>query len=119
MRQLYLTYAETRRLHGTDTYNRPSRFLQELPPGLLNEVRMSGGIQRPFGQANAVGVGRLAEAAAPGLRLGQRVRHATFGEGVVLQSEGSGDRARVQINFAQTGAKWLMMSYANLQPLDE
>ncbi|MFM7121595.1 MAG: DNA helicase UvrD, partial [Gammaproteobacteria bacterium] len=52
------------------------------------------------------------------LRLGQRVRHATFGEGVVLQSEGSGDRARVQINFAQAGAKWLMIGYANLQQLD-
>jgi DNA helicase-2/ATP-dependent DNA helicase PcrA len=116
MRQLYLTYAETRRLHGTDTYNRPSRFLQEIPPALLNEVRMNGGLSRPYGQPAAAS--RFVEAAAPGLRLGQRVRHGTFGEGVVLQSEGSGDRARVQINFAQAGAKWLMMGYANLQLLD-
>jgi DNA helicase-2/ATP-dependent DNA helicase PcrA len=118
MRQLYLTYAETRRLHGTDTYNRPSRFLQEIPPGLLNEVRMSGALHRPFGQGGPTAGSRLAEVGVPGLRLGQRVRHATFGEGVVLQSEGSGDRARVQINFAQAGAKWLMMGYANLQALD-
>jgi len=116
MRQLYLTYAETRRLHGTDTYNRPSRFLQEIPPALLSEVRMGGGVTGPYGQPP--GAARLAEVATPGLRLGQRVRHASFGEGVVLQSEGSGDRARVQINFAQAGAKWLMMGYANLQLLD-
>ena len=54
----------------------------------------------------------------PGLRMGQRVRHAKFGEGVVLQSEGSGERARIQINFADVGAKWLMVGYANLQALD-
>jgi DNA helicase II / ATP-dependent DNA helicase PcrA len=116
MRQLYLTYAETRRLHGTDTYNRPSRFLQEIPPALLNEVRMGGGVSRPYAQPGQHA--RLVDVSVPGLRLGQRVRHATFGEGVVLQSEGSGDRARVQINFAQAGAKWLMMGYANLQLLD-
>jgi DNA helicase-2/ATP-dependent DNA helicase PcrA len=50
--------------------------------------------------------------------MGQRVLHAKFGEGVVLQSEGSGERARIQVNFAQAGAKWLMMGYANLQALD-
>ena len=60
----------------------------------------------------------LAECDIDGLRLGQRVIHAKFGEGVILQSEGSGDRARVQINFTSAGAKWLMLSYANLETLD-
>ena len=52
------------------------------------------------------------------MRMGQRVMHAKFGEGVVLQAEGSGERARVQVNFAGAGAKWLMLGYANLQALD-
>ncbi len=116
MRQLYLSYAETRRLHGNDTYNRPSRFVQEIPAALVQEVRLGGGVSRPYGTPTATQ--RLVESTVPGLRLGQRVRHATFGEGVVLQSEGTGDRARVQINFAQAGAKWLMIGYANLQQLD-
>lgn len=120
MRLLYLTYAETRRLHGQDTYNRPSRFLQEIPDGLLQEVRMSGAVQRPYGAGSrgALRNGALTEVNVPGLRMGQRVMHEKFGEGVVLQSEGSGDRARVQINFQEAGAKWLMMGYARLEPLD-
>ncbi len=118
MRMLYLTYAETRRLHGQDTYNRPSRFLQEVPKELVQEVRMGGAVHRPYGAAPR-GAGQvLAEVDVPGLRMGQRVLHAKFGEGVVLQSEGSGERARVQINFQDAGAKWLMMGYANLEPLD-
>jgi DNA helicase-2/ATP-dependent DNA helicase PcrA len=118
MRQLYLTYAETRRLHGNDTYNRPSRFLQELPAELLTEVRVGGSSMRPFRPRGSAAPGASAPQDAAGLRLGQRVRHSLFGEGVVLHSEGAGDRTRVQINFADVGAKWLMMGYANLQILD-
>ncbi len=120
MKLLYLTYAETRRLHGQDSYNRPSRFLLEIPRELVSEVRMSGAVQRPFGSGRngSREAGAFAEVDVPGLRMGQRVLHAKFGEGVVLQSEGHGDRARVQVNFQDVGAKWLMMGYANLQPLD-
>ena len=115
MQTLYLTHAETRRLHGTDTYNRPSRFLLEIPADLVHEVRMGGAVQRPYGRLAEDGtVGGM----EGGLRMGQRVLHAKFGEGVVLQAEGSGERARVQVNFAGAGAKWLMLGYANLQPLD-
>ncbi len=117
MRTLYLTHAETRRLHGTDTYNRPSRFLLELPSDLLHEVRMGGAVQRAVG-GGARGGSAWAEDPGGGLRMGQRVLHVKFGEGVVLQAEGSGDRARVQVNFADAGTKWLMLGYANLQPLD-
>jgi DNA helicase-2/ATP-dependent DNA helicase PcrA len=78
---------------------------------------MGGAVERPY-----AGGGRgemdFAEDAGIGLRMGQRVLHAKFGEGVVLQAEGAGDRARVQVNFADAGAKWLMMGYANLEALD-
>ncbi|NJN52313.1 MAG: DNA helicase II, partial [Gammaproteobacteria bacterium] len=123
MRQLYLTYAETRRLHGNDTYNRPSRFVAEVPPDLVHEVRLRGAVTRPSpvrpsprGLAGS-DAGRWKSDDGE-LRIGQRVMHGKFGEGVVMQSEGQGDRARVQINFADAGAKWLMLGYAKLEPLD-
>ena len=78
---------------------------------------MGGAVQRRYG--SAVGGGSAAaEGLEDGLRMGQRVVHAKFGEGVVVQVEGSGERGRVQVNFAVAGAKWLMIGYANLQPLD-
>jgi DNA helicase-2/ATP-dependent DNA helicase PcrA len=113
MRELYLTHAETRRLHGSDTYNRPSRFLQEIPRDLIHEVRMKGAVERPYGSPAAA-----AAVDEGGLRMGQRVLHAKFGEGIVVQSEGTGERARIQVNFADAGAKWLMMGYAKLEALD-
>ena len=82
---------------------------------------MGGSVQRPWGSADGrtVYAGQTwAASDVPGLRMGQRVLHAKFGEGVVLQSEGSGERARIQVNFADAGAKWLMLGYANLQALD-
>ena len=115
MRQLTLTYAEMRRLHGSDSYNRPSRFIAEMPQALLAEVRMRGAVTRPLEFA-AGRNGR--EPDSGGLRIGQRVLHGKFGEGVVLQAEGHGDRSRVQVNFARDGAKWLMLGYAKLEPLD-
>jgi DNA helicase-2/ATP-dependent DNA helicase PcrA len=115
MKALYLTYAETRRLHGNDTYNRPSRFLLEIPSELVSEVRMKGAVERPYGsQERSAG---LFDDDSAALRMGQRVSHAKFGEGVVMQCEGNGERARVQVNFAE-GAKWLMLGYANLTTLD-
>ncbi len=113
MRQLYLTYAETRRLHGVQTHGWPSRFLQEMPRECLEEVRLGGGVSRRLG----AGAGNADSAPAndhTGMRIGQLVRHAKFGEGVVLQAEGRGERTRVQVNFA-AGPKWLMLAYANLQ----
>jgi DNA helicase-2/ATP-dependent DNA helicase PcrA len=110
---LILTYAESRRLHGSETYNRPSRFLHELPRELLHEVRPRVQVSRPaFG-------GRFVDDggdAAP-VRLGQRVRHGSFGEGVVIDIEGSGAHARVQVNFEDAGSKWLVLAYANLAVL--
>ena len=122
MRQLYLTFAESRRLHGTDSYNRPSRFISEIPNELLREVRMGGAVARGYGSGARLGSGPVnggVDGSEEGaLRIGQRVGHAKFGEGVVLQCEGQGERTRVQVNFARAGAKWLMLGYAKLQPLD-
>ena len=116
MQELYLTYAESRRLHGQDSYNRPSRFLLEIPQDLLSEVRMKASTQSLFSGGYASG-GGLLEESANGMRMGQRVMHGKYGEGVVLQFEGNGERAKVQVNFAE-GAKWLMVGYANLQVMD-
>ncbi len=117
MQELYLTYAESRRLHGQDSYNRPSRFLLEIPQELMSEVRMKASTQRLFGSGYASTGGGSFEEEANGMRMGQRVMHGKYGEGVVLQFEGSGERAKVQVNFTE-GAKWLMVGYANLQVMD-
>lgn len=146
MRQLYLTYAEQRRLHGIDAYGIPSRFIKEIPEQFLEEVRprvsgtragqgfgrgFGGGFGSGFGgghnsqssarQAGQSGSSRGSaslreEPPAPGIRLGARVRHAKFGAGVVLNIEGQGPHARVQVNFEGQGSKWLMLQYANLTP---
>jgi DNA helicase-2/ATP-dependent DNA helicase PcrA len=114
MRQLYLTCAEQRRLHGVDSYGQASRFIREIPEQLLEEVRPRVQVSRPV----AVGRFRAAEEpAAAGVRLGARVRHGKFGDGVILNVEGNGPQARVQVSFERQGTKWLMVQYANLTPL--
>jgi len=114
MRQLYLTCAEQRRLHGVDSYGQASRFIREIPEQLLEEVRPRVQVSRPV----AVGRFRAAEEpAAAGVRLGARVRHGKFGDGVILNVEGNGPHARVQVSFERQGTKWLMVQYANLTPL--
>jgi ATP-dependent DNA helicase UvrD/PcrA len=113
MKQLFLTYAEQRRLHGVDNYGIPSRFIKEVPEDLIEEVRPRIQVSRPV----AVGRFRQEEPAVAGVRLGGRVRHAKFGEGVVLNVEGNGPHARVEVNFEHQGPKWLMIQYANLEPL--
>ena len=128
MRQLYLSYAEQRRLHGVDSYNVASRFIQELPAGLLEEVRpriqlarhglTAPGAGRREGVGDGAGMFRNpAETTPGGMRLGSRVRHGKFGEGVVLNLEGQGPHARVHVNFEHQGAKWLMLSVARLEPV--
>ena len=116
MQELYLTYAESRRLHGQDSYNRPSRFLLEIPKELLSEVRMKASVNRSYNSV-APQHSMYSDEVVEGMRMGQRVMHGKYGEGVVLQFEGGGERAKVQINFSE-GAKWLMVGYANLQILD-
>jgi DNA helicase-2/ATP-dependent DNA helicase PcrA len=107
--KLVLSYAESRRIHGSDTYGVPSRFLREIPAEVINEVRPRVQVSRPAYAA------RFTEAPSHGLKLGQRVRHGQFGDGIVVAAEGSGAHARVQVNFEDSGSKWLVMGYANLQ----
>jgi DNA helicase-2/ATP-dependent DNA helicase PcrA len=109
MEKLTITYAESRRLHGSETFNAPSRFIREIPAELLQEVRLHTTISRP--------VSSLTQARVPDteLSLGQQVYHQIFGEGVVLNFEGRGASARVEVNFDTEGSKWLVLQYANLQ----
>lgn len=114
--KLVLSYAESRRLHGQDMYGLPSRFLREIPPSLLHEVRPRVQVSRPFSPGPRRDYGHVAiPEAAPGIKLGQNVVHAKFGSGVVTDIEGSGAHARVQVNFDEAGSKWLVLAYANLQ----
>ena len=166
MRRLYLTYAEQRRLHGVDQYGTPSRFIAEIPPELVEEVRPRvqvsrslfsaggagtgsrdswsardsyGGQERWNSDRRPSGAGTFQPSARPtsggggassrqaaslieadngtGLKLGQRVRHGRFGDGVVLRIDGHGQGAQVEVNFERAGRKVLMAAYANLQPL--
>jgi DNA helicase-2/ATP-dependent DNA helicase PcrA len=108
-------------LHGQTRFNVASRFFQEIPPQLM---RKTSGV-RP---APAYFAGRAYSGHVPvqpgigaidtGLpwRIGQSVTHPKFGAGVIVSAEGRGADARVQINFRNSGLKWLMLEYAKLEP---
>jgi len=126
MKKLYLTYAESRRLHGKETFNRSSRFVNEIPPEYVEEVRLNASVRRPYSSGSAGGGSSLfsggqslanADVPSTDLRLGQMVQHAKFGIGMVTNFEGQGPKARVQVNFEEAGSKWLVVGFANLQPL--
>jgi len=142
-RRLYLSFSQTRLLHGQTRYNVKSRFFDELPEGALKwlsprRTAFGSGHAREYqnawsrgsGLGSIVGAGRI-EPAAPGfgaapapsgagtgLRTGQSVFHGKFGEGVVLTLEGRGADARAQIRFGRHGTKWLALSIAKLTPID-
>ncbi|HCG8429392.1 DNA helicase II [Vibrio parahaemolyticus] len=117
MQKLYITYAEMRRLYGQDKYHKPSRFIRELPETCLDEVRMKAQVSRPASS------GRFSQAAVKenfnetGFSLGSRVMHPKFGEGTIINFEGSGPQSRVQIAFNGEGIKWLVTAYARLERL--
>ena len=131
--RLYLSLSQSRMLHGQTRFNLKSRFLDELPEDALKWLTPRAGSGRPWGMQNAIntvatnsyftGAKPLSDpqvvrkAPAHGLRLGQQVFHAKFGEGTVLTLEGSGDDARAQINFPRHGTKWLALSVAKLTPI--
>ncbi len=115
--KLVLCYAEARRLHGQDMYGMPSRFLREIPPSLIHEVRPKIQVSRPmYSPQPRKQWGHASLDESPGVQLGQNVVHATYGSGVVTDIEGSGAHARVQVNFDDAGSKWLVLAYAKLQP---
>ncbi|OEF90815.1 DNA helicase II [Vibrio anguillarum] len=117
MQKLYITYAEIRRLYGQDKYHKPSRFIRELPKNCLDEVRMKAQVSRPSS------AGRFSQTAVKenfnetGFSLGARVKHPIFGEGTIINFEGSGPQSRVQVAFNGEGIKWLVTAYAKLEKL--
>ena len=116
--KLYLSYAESRRLHGDVTLCRPSRFIKEIPSSLIDEIRLKSTIKRMGSQNSTTSSNQVRghiDIPKTELSLGQRVLHGKFGEGVVLNYEGQGSNARVQVNFDSKGSKWLVLSYANLR----
>lgn len=116
MQKLYFSYAETRYLHGAEKFNIPSRFISEVPAELIQAVRPSVRISRPeFLTRNMVKDEDISQ--IPGLQLGQRVRHLRFGEGIIIGAEGRGEHTRLQVKFDQHGSKWLVASFAKLEPI--
>ncbi|MBT8100850.1 MAG: DNA helicase II [Gammaproteobacteria bacterium] len=116
MQSLYVTFAEQRRLHGMDNFSQPSRFISEIPDEHIEEIRPRVQVSRPVQNTRGPARRRTSVAAGSeiGIRLGQRVRHGKFGDGVILNCEGQGAHARVEVNFENAGTKWLVLSYANL-----
>ncbi|CAG0962704.1 DNA helicase II [Rhodocyclaceae bacterium] len=131
-KRLYISHAQTRMLHGQTRYNLPSRFFDEIPEGLLKWLTPKlarghgaaspglayGAPRRPAWAepAPAAVMRRTAEKETGGFRIGQNVAHAKFGQGVIVNAEGSGSDARVQVNFGREGVKWLALSVAKLTP---
>lgn len=118
MEKLCLTFAESRQLYGRDNYNAVSRFVRDIPAELVEEVRMNSQVRRPTSYAGASGAGKPlpgGDGEGAGLSLGQRVAHSIFGEGTILNFEGNGPQARVQVNFDNEGSKWLVLSFAKLE----
>jgi len=108
METLYLSYADSRTMHGKTEYARPSRFLQEIPANLLHKVRIGNdNINTPIKSKTA----NSKQDQQGGLYIGQVIQHKKFGEGIITDLEGSGAKTRVQINFEQVGCKWLIASF--------
>lgn len=115
MRKLFLSYAEVRRLHGTESHHRPSRFISEIPKELLEEVRLRTSVIRPAQSLKPVKNSSYNSIIGDtGLRIGQTVRHAAFGEGTLIDVEGHGEHMRLQVRFNKAGTKWLVASFAKL-----
>ena len=124
MNKLYVCHTESRRLHGEINLCRPSRFIKEIPSDLIEEIRLKSSISRPAVGGTRLGQNNIAkslngsvEVPDTDLSLGQRVLHPKFGEGVVLNYEGQGTSARVQVNFDDVGSKWLVLSFAKLKSI--
>jgi DNA helicase-2/ATP-dependent DNA helicase PcrA len=113
--KLFVTHAESRRMHGTEMLARPSRFLGEIPAELIDEVRPRVQVTRPMYAGRSTFEPSLDESLP--VKLGQRVSHPVFGEGTVISAEGSGAHTRLQVNFEGAGSKWLVAAYANLTAL--
>ncbi len=115
-RRLYLTHAQSRMLHGQVRYNVPSRFLSELPEGTVQWLSPKAGRDVRQSTPNTTSAPHVDVRGQPGWRIGQSVKHTRFGLGIIIDAEGRGSDARVQVNFREAGVKWLALEYAKLQP---
>jgi len=115
MQRLYITYAESRRMYGQESYNRPSRFINEIPVELMEEVRLNASVSRPLTARPRSSMYSQEAEQHSGLHIGQRVFHDSFGEGIVLSAEGTGAKTRVQVNFDDVGIKWLVLGFTTLE----
>ena len=116
--RLYLSFAQTRMLHGQTRYNLPSRFLDEVPEELVKWLTPragKGGFAVPSAPTYSSTPRRSESSGGSGFRIGQSVMHPKFGLGVIINAEGSGTDARVQVNFGNAGMKWLALSVAKLE----
>mgnify|MGYP000324094669 FL=1 len=109
-----MTYAEARRLYGQDKFHPVSRFIREIPAQYLQEVRIKNTVSRPVSFDRQSTLPRGMQEEVPAFHLGQQVMHGKFGEGTVMNYEGKGAHARIQVNFPEHGNKWLVLSYAKL-----
>ena len=116
MERLYLTHAETRTIYGIDSFSPVSRFIKEIPEELIYEIRVASEteVKDKIFEPRIVGG---TEHKVGGFSLGDRVEHKSFGEGVILNYEGEGSNARVEVNFDNGGTKWLVLSFANLEKI--
>ena len=114
--QLCLSHAEIRRMYGSENHCRPSRFLREIPSELINEIRPRMRSPKPWGSPRQPEYPKSNSNIKQDwpFQLGANVSHKKFGIGTVISFEGSGEHARVQVNFNRAGAKWLVLAYANL-----
>ncbi len=113
MRRLYLSHSQMRMLHGQTRYNIESRFIDELPEELLKKINHAKNHQQAP-PSKSFSPAMRSQGATGGFRIGQQVRHAKFGDGIIVQAEGQGGDARLQVNFRQSGLKWLALEYAKL-----
>ncbi|MDK1289150.1 DNA helicase II [Pseudoalteromonas umbrosa] len=117
MQKLYISHAESRRLYGQEKYHSPSRFLRELPEDCTEEIRIKTQVSRPAATNRFSASVSHAAFEDSDFNLGQRVLHAKFGAGTVLNYEGVGAQSRIQVNFDDVGTKWLVTAYARLQAI--
>ncbi len=111
MKLLYITYANARYLHGSYNYLMPSRFISEIPSELLENIKTENFQHIKNKKYNDV----VNSKEKSSIKIGQRVRHQKFGNGVVLSYEGEDDNLKLYINFEDYGSKWLVLTYAHLE----
>ncbi|MGB0834190.1 MAG: DNA helicase II [Psychrobium sp.] len=116
MKKLYITHAESRRLFGQEKFHKPSRFLREIPSELKDEIRLTTSVSAPQ-TANNRFEQTPQQFNQTGLALGQRVNHTKFGDGIIVNYEGSDAQARVEVSFDDGESRWLMVAYARLEVL--